>query len=156
MRKLGGLRPSYDKSAVFNVAHLLVGARAAYLPDSMEDVVGYAAAVRDMFPDRIGLIMASGQHPVLHRIGALSAADIRILTASQGGRGGDGVSPKDIPDKVYRRILGYTGTAFPCSQHADAVLIEWVFVEDGGRTRPDLQTTARGRANCRHASTAST
>jgi hypothetical protein len=116
VKKLGALRPSYDKSAVFNVALLLVGARAAYLPDS----IGFATKVRDMFPDRIGLIITSDRIPVMHRIGALGAASIRKLTKAT-----------EIPHKMFRQILGFTGTAFPCNMHADTVLIEWVFMDDG-------------------------
>lgn len=116
IQRLTKLRASYDKYAVFNVALLLVGARLAYIPDT--DDKAFCNKVCEMFPDRIDLISSRFGFRLLCRSGALSASDKAALEVRNQNM-----------DRVLRRVLGYKGTAFPCSEHK-ALLIEWVFIDD--------------------------
>lgn len=118
IKKLRSLRPRHTREDVFNVAMLLVDARAAYLAN-----IEICVDAVKLYPKELKAFkLPNVDFMLLYRPEAVTAAQLQTL---------DGFTPVSsnmtAADKVLGRILGYTGTAFPCTQQG-TVLIEWKMI----------------------------
>jgi hypothetical protein len=120
VKNLEALLLKYDKSMVMNVAVLLVGGRPACFADL--ETNAFTALVAKTFSEIDVLELNKGNVPLLYRKNAVSKEDLEIILTTSVMEKRNMVS--------MRRVLGYTGTGFPCSKFKDTILISWNLVDD--------------------------
>lgn len=134
IKKLSTLCSEFRREEVVNVALVLLGVRPGFWPvfDGPDD--RFALSVKTLFSKEI-VLLPTHVGPIIARPRSVSKSDAKILADR---------SIKDAAHmKASAKTFGYTGTAFPCSEHRGRLLIGWVADMDDDSTLRLVQHCAK-------------
>lgn len=139
LAKLTALEPLMGPIAIVNVALLLCGARKAYIFDHSPFMERESATIEQMREHVSHVIKAvtssfknvkalcDSLEPMFYRADLADPKDVKIA--------GDFSKKGPAWVKARGRLLGYAGTACPCSKYPDAVTVYVACDDARGKTR---------------------